>query len=819
MNFKTSNTSIQFTITENIAKLGIKKFILKDKDFEITWSNERKSCIEFNPKETSIEKTVKKIEKKLSREIQDKDKINAAISDIEDQLINKRDDIFNLNVNKEKNEQDEEIRSKFLEDVSKLREEFEKSPDPFTIWQQQVKKKYQILKENANSCFPDSWQLLQFCLAVKSIQNIYGNDLPFIGFILYKASSLKSTIIDLFQKYPLALYADDLTKSSFQSHYSTNNEEQLQHYDLIPKMKDKLLLTSEIAPIINTNEDDLRKIIGIITRLIDGKGYQSHSGTHGHRSYPPMMFTWIGAGIEIPPKMWTILFQAGFKLYFFRPMFKKKTVEDLKKIIKDDNLLDKKQLLENALLEYLKVFDAAPKTNEIVIDESGNPKIMWNSTKDKDVVLDCISNVANLLASLRGIVNTSYSKRRESIKINNNNNNDYEDDNEDNKTKFLQTEQIEYDIEKSATEDASRASIQLKNLARSNALSQGRNYLTIDDAKLITTVGFSTTKIYRAKVIDLLLKNNGELTTSQISEGLQISKPHATRTMLEFDALKIAQVSTLSSYGQSEKKIKLNDEYKWFLTDEFKQIYQPLNPCNSTIKLTPDLSLPTISYNMNSQYLQIVNRNVLNNTHLKTCDTNDKNCHMSKQNSDLYCNKKNIFNDHTENNNENCPNNNQEYDNNVDKFRITSTEDNLHNNNTIINQNDNNTDTLKIKEKNTSLKIGNLFTRVTPSHEKCYAVNKTKQFVPEGAIEDILKVIKDENGQIALNYALQLSIQKSEMVKEFLQNEKLTARASRKVRNIFVEINRHRNIQVVKRKPQLVVRWVQNEEMIQIENR
>ena len=164
--------------------------------------------------------------------------------------------------------------------------------------------------------FPDSWQLLQFCISVKSVQNIYDNNLPFVGFILYKPSSLKSTIIDLFQKYPSTISNDNLTKGSFLSHYSTNSEEELQKNDLIPKMKDKILLTSEIAPIINTNEDDLRKILGIITRLVDGKGYQSHSGTHGHRGYPPMMFTWIGAGIEIPSKMWTMLSQVGFKIYF-----------------------------------------------------------------------------------------------------------------------------------------------------------------------------------------------------------------------------------------------------------------------------------------------------------------------------------------------------------------------------------------------------------------------------------------------------------------------------------------------------------------------
>ena len=135
---------------------------------------------------------------------------------------------------------------------------------------------------------------------------------------------MKSTIIDLFQKYPSALYADDLTKSSFLSHYSTHNEEELQKNDLIPKMKDKILLTSEIAPIINAHEDDLRKTLGIITRLVDGKGYQSHSGTHGQRSYPPMMFTWVGAGIEIPSKMWTMLSQWGSNCIFSDLLLKRR---------------------------------------------------------------------------------------------------------------------------------------------------------------------------------------------------------------------------------------------------------------------------------------------------------------------------------------------------------------------------------------------------------------------------------------------------------------------------------------------------------------
>ena len=802
-NKNTQSKIIEFDVTENLKKLGIKKFILENKDFLVTWSNANQSCPGFYSKKNSLDQNVKKIEKGLKKQIGDKfddETISLAVRDIEDQIINRRDQIYNLNkITDSTDDSYSEFKSQFLEDVSKLREEFESSSDPFRAWQKEVKKKYDHLKMVTNTCFPDSFQLLEFCLAVKCIQNIYGNDLPFVGFILYKASSLKSTIIDSFQKYPLALYVDDLTKSAFLSHYSTNSEEQLQHDDLIPKMKNKLTLTSEIAPIINTNEDDLRKILGVITRLIDGQGYNSHSGTHGHRSYPPMMFTWIGAGIEIPTKMWTMLSQAGFKLYFFRPTFRKKTVSDLKRIATDDHIPEKKQHLEGTLLEYLKVFDAAPQTENIILDESGNPKIKWDTTRDQDIVINCISNVANLLASLRGIVYTSYSKSRESTKINNN-----EDDKnkENHETKFLQTEQIEYDIEKSATEDAARAVIQLKKLARGNAITQGRNYLIEEDAKLIITVGFSTTKINRARLIDLLLKNYGELTTSQISKELEMSKPHALQSMQEFDALKIATISTISSYKQSERKIKLNDEYRWFLTDEFKQLYKP------TTEITPDIILQTICSKRNSQYVQIITRNALNNQYLGACDTENKNCHTSKVNSNHESNKKNNLLQTEDNNDKKILKDTGYISNetilNENKAEIynngSSNESEVKENNNIDNQ-----------KNNYSLRVEKPFTHVTLSQADRHTVYKTKQIIPKDVIEKIIQVVKDEKGQIAANLVIELAIQASQVVKEFIKDEKLTSRESRKVRNILVEIVRHPNIEIVKRKPQLVVKWLEKE--------
>ena len=493
----------------------------------------------------------------------------------------------------------------------------------------------------------------------------------------------------------------------------------------------------------------------------------------------------------------------GFKLYFFRPTFKKKTVEDLKKIAKDDQLPEKKQKLEEALLDYLKVFDAAPQTEEIIVFDviSGNPKIKWDQTKDDDSVLDCISNLANLLAALRGTVNTSYLKTRKSTKLNTNDNNkNGGNDNETHDdTGFIQTEQIDYEIEPSVTEDAARAVIQLRNLALANAISQGRNYLTKEDAQLIIRVCFSTTKIYRAKMLNLLLENNGELTTSQIVSGLDISRPHALQTMQEFDALKVGKVSSISSYEKSERKIKLNDEFKWFLTDKFKEMYRP------AIELIPDFIRQTACCKMNSQYMQILSMNLSNNHYLRACDSEREVCHTNKVNSNYERNKKNNLLQTEEDTNkiiihdiERITNGNTSSNNEIEIDKdINQSQENSHLDN----------------QKNTSLRVEKCFTRVTPSPETCHTVHKTKEMVPKNVIEDIIKVVKDEKGQTAANFVIELAIQASQVVKEFLKNENLTARESRKVRNILVEVVRHPNIEIVKRKPQLVVRWLDKEMM------
>ena len=78
-------------------------------------------------------------------------------------------------------------------------------------------------------------------------------------------------------------------------------------------------------------------------------------------------------------------------------------------------------------------------------------------------------------------------------------------------------------------------------------------------------------------------------------------------------------------------------------------------------------------------------------------------------------------------------------------------------------------------------------------------------------LQEILDVIKDTNGsQAAFNTAVELAYNKSEQVRDYLKDQKLTPRDSRRVRNLSIKVIRHENITVVKHKPQLIIRWSNN---------
>ena len=186
-------------------------------------------------------------------------------------------------------------------------------------WQTKLLEKYTYLRNVANDNLSGLWDSLEFELSIQKILNIRDCTLPFAGILLGAPSSLKTVGIEAFRKWNHIFYTDNFSAKAFVSHSTAVKKEALQDIDLLPKIKNRLFLTPELSPTFSKNDDDLVEVLGIMTRILDGHGYESDTGAHGHRGYnEPMMFVWIGAAVDIPFKVHKLLGTLGPKLYFLR---------------------------------------------------------------------------------------------------------------------------------------------------------------------------------------------------------------------------------------------------------------------------------------------------------------------------------------------------------------------------------------------------------------------------------------------------------------------------------------------------------------------
>src|SRR5918994_2941792 len=403
--------------------------------------------------------------------------------------------------------------------------------------------KYENLRNITLRNIPNLWPGLEFALSVKTILNMKGCTLPFPGIILGPSSSLKTVVIELLRGVKNTFYTDNFSPKSLVSHNSAVKKEKLKEIDLLPKIKNKFFLTPELAPIFSARDDDLLQILGILTRVADGHGYESHTGAQGHRGYAEdIMYTWLGASVDIPHKVHRLLSTLGPKLYFFRlPRIEES--EDFYYNKRHESFTEKLHEIRVALLEYLAFFEMnhAFTTDE----EAGLPKLSLNSEKDEELAHRIIIRLAKLLAHLRAFVPTKETKS---------------------------TQGSEYSYVFARIEDPSRAITQLRNLARGHALTKGRNYITEDDLPIVIHTALSTASLERTRIFELLLENKGRLTTSQIVNFLNTTKPPALRTMVELKAAGLVDVMDDSDIYNSPKEISLKSEFNWFLSEQCREI-------------------------------------------------------------------------------------------------------------------------------------------------------------------------------------------------------------------------------------------------------
>jgi len=831
----TAIASITFEITENMKKAGISEFKLVSSEFIFIFHEGAKRWISFSKKSDSLEDISKKIRKKLKNDLV-KNFEEAAFRDLENQLIERRNEIFSIKEKSDStknNSKEDEYKSSYIARVSELRKQRTDSGFSYEQWQLSVQQKYDNLRRAINDNFTGAWPLLEFCLSVKTILNIDGCTLPFIGVLLDVPSSLKTLVIEMFRKYPHSFYSDSFTPNSLISHNSALTEEQLQKVDMIPKMRNKLVLIPEMASIFTAKDDDLRRVLGHTTRLADGHGLESDSGAQGHRKYGNTFFVWIGAAVEIPPRVWKLLGTLGHKIYFFRPFQTKTTDEELLEIAKSDNFPKKIEEVENVLYDYLISLEASFDGDITKISSDGITMIGWNSnlTDEQEDTLTWLTKLSRLLAHLRGSV---YLSETRPFHVKNKEDGKKETDTETKASTISYIEELDYDNGIPIIEKPTRAVTLLRNLAIGHAFSQGRDSISSKDLPMIIRVVLSTTMIGRSKVFELLIEKDGELTTSTICNGLGISPPTAKRAMRELHALKLVEISTVAGYGSAELMITLRNEFEWIKTKEFKELWS-----KSNCQINPEIRYDNKneSYNQGSSQSGEKPANHQTKTEGKevgeifkdpcsketeSCDTDSRHASKANQPSDT---QEKIFNesdgDSTDSNSASEDDNKKTAIELIDSEQLNSKEQNGQLSSGSSSKANKNGAFACDEKNNARLRESNHFQHVTPSrgHTESEIVKEKTGKEKRAVLELMLEAIKNANGSIvSVVDILNCVYTKNEIVRAYI-GDKLTQRENRKIRQLYVDIIRSgNNIKVEKYKPQLLLRWKEPNQEIPLSN-
>lgn len=396
------------------------------------------------------------------------------------------------------------------------------------------------LNKKIESLFPGRSFAVIICLVVKAQMLIDGVTQVFTLIVMGNPSSYKSTVLEIIASLPDSYVSDSFTPKSFVSHSANSKKKDLEKVDLLPRIRHKTLITPELAPLFSGNQDQLVEYFGMLTRILDGRGFQSDSGVHGSRGYlGDYSFTWLGAVVDIPHRVWKLLGNLGPKIYFLRLPSDQKSgkdkVDQIKQLLKGNSYSTKLEACKDVVKEFWKLIQDLPKQNG---------KIVWDKENDDDATLDKIIHMSILLSKLRATVPTWHTSESDSGGAN-------------------------YNFETPITEEPSRASNALYNLARGYAVINGRNSITHEDLKVVIPVVLSSAPKERVELFKLLIENNGTLNTNEFIEAAGVSRATARKEMEKL--VKIGLVDKTEEEAETKPVIAvtLKSEFSWFLSTEF----------------------------------------------------------------------------------------------------------------------------------------------------------------------------------------------------------------------------------------------------------
>jgi hypothetical protein len=394
-----------------------------------------------------------------------------------------------------------------LEDLSRARDASEDSTSKETGFRHSVSSfsmAHDRVYRVVGDCFPEIVDETIACLSVAATLLLEDQQNPVALNLEGAPSSQKTTLIDFFEFAADKVYrSDKFTPKSFVSHASSIKREKLNEIDLLPRIRHRLFLIPELAPLFGLRNEDLLENFSILTRVFDGRGLSTDSGVHGQRGHTgDYLFAWIGCTTPIEHRVWKTMGKLGSRLLFLEMPNDEHTARQLvSDVAGGDSYKDRVERCAEAVADFL---------DALWYETGGIRGVAWDRADDPHGLMLRIADYAKALAKLRGTISV------------------WREGSGDDES---------YNFSTPVIEQPHRAMALLYALARGHALVHGRRRPCEDDLKLVARAALESTPNDRRAVIRILLAKGGMATTSNVEEALRCSAPTARAILETLDKL------------------------------------------------------------------------------------------------------------------------------------------------------------------------------------------------------------------------------------------------------------------------------------------
>jgi hypothetical protein len=292
------------------------------------------------------------------------------------------------------------------------------------------------------------------------------------------------------------------------------------------------LITPEMAPVFRGKEDELAKRFAILTRVLDGQGLQTDSGTHGQRGYRgDYLFAWLGCTTPFEDKVWRVMAQLGSRLFFLlMDSPREVSVEEL--VASDEEVPYK---------ERLATCKAAVHHCLTALHKRGVRSVSYKATTDPRPVREWIARLATVLAAMRS-----------------------------EPVREVETAWGHSEYTSAKPEQPRRAYAVLQNLARGHALVHGRPHLSEEDLPLVAQVAVSSMPSEGALVFRALVQQK-EMTVGQVQAALGVKSAETARGVME-DLERRGVLEYIQAGRGKAAIIRFRPEWAWCTSPEFQAI-------------------------------------------------------------------------------------------------------------------------------------------------------------------------------------------------------------------------------------------------------